>query len=157
MGIRVDSSSRNWFYLPHITTKTMASGERGDGGPGPPRGREDKQSTPNKEGGNMEKEKDGRTGQAWWRRTTVHRESIFKEGIHRLWFCAILLNLEYVMLHLFQENKSYGVKTILIDLLTTHAIHQDITSRTVWTVFFLPPGVEKILYHIFGFLRMRGF
>ena len=42
----------------------VSSGARSEGGPGPPRGREDKQSTPNKEGGNMEKEKDGRTGQA---------------------------------------------------------------------------------------------
>jgi hypothetical protein len=39
-------------------------GERGKGELGPPRGREDKQSTPNKEGGNMEKEEEGRAGRA---------------------------------------------------------------------------------------------
>ncbi len=38
----------------------VSSGERGEGGPGPPRSRGDKQLTPNKEGGNMGKEEEGR-------------------------------------------------------------------------------------------------
>ncbi len=42
----------------------FSSGEGGKGEPGPPSGGEDKQSTPNKEGGNMEQEEEGRTGQA---------------------------------------------------------------------------------------------
>ncbi len=42
----------------------VSSGESGEGGPGPPRRREDKQSTPSKEGGNMGKEEEGRTSQA---------------------------------------------------------------------------------------------
>jgi hypothetical protein len=41
-----------------------SSGEVGERGPGPPSREEDKQSTPNKEGGNMEQEEEGRTGQA---------------------------------------------------------------------------------------------
>ncbi len=40
-----------------------SSGEGGDGGPGPPSGEGDKQSTPIKEGGNVEQEEEGRTGQ----------------------------------------------------------------------------------------------
>ncbi len=39
--------------------------EGGEGGPGPPSREEDKQSTPTKEGGNMEQEEEGRTGRAW--------------------------------------------------------------------------------------------
>jgi hypothetical protein len=42
----------------------VSSGERGEEGPDPPRGREDKQSIPNKEGGNMGKEEEGRTSRA---------------------------------------------------------------------------------------------
>ncbi len=42
----------------------VRSGEGGEGGPGPPSREEDKQSTPNKEGGNMEQEEEGRTGRA---------------------------------------------------------------------------------------------
>jgi hypothetical protein len=42
----------------------VSSGEGGEGGPGPPSREGDKQSTPNKEGGNMEQEEEGRTGQA---------------------------------------------------------------------------------------------
>jgi hypothetical protein len=36
----------------------------GEGGPGPPESREDKQSTLSEEGGNMEKEEEGRTSWA---------------------------------------------------------------------------------------------
>ncbi len=42
----------------------VSSGGEGKGGPGPPSGEEDKQSTPSKEGGNMEQEEEGRTSQA---------------------------------------------------------------------------------------------
>jgi hypothetical protein len=42
----------------------VSSGEVGEGGPGPPSTDKDKQSTPNKEGGNMEQEEEGRTSQA---------------------------------------------------------------------------------------------
>ncbi len=42
----------------------VSSGEGGEGGPGPPSGEGDKQSTPNKEGGKMEQEGEGRAGQA---------------------------------------------------------------------------------------------
>ncbi len=42
----------------------VSSGERGEGGLGPASREEDKQSTPNKELGNMEQEEEGRTGQA---------------------------------------------------------------------------------------------
>jgi hypothetical protein len=42
----------------------VSSGEEGEGGPGPPCGGEDKQSTPSKEGDNMEKEEEARTGWA---------------------------------------------------------------------------------------------
>ncbi len=38
--------------------------ERGEGGPGPPEGREDKQSMLSEEGGNMEKEEEGRRSRA---------------------------------------------------------------------------------------------
>jgi hypothetical protein len=41
----------------------VSSGKEGGGGPGPPSWEEGKQSTPSKEGGNMEHE-EGRTGQA---------------------------------------------------------------------------------------------
>ncbi len=40
----------------------VSSREKGEKGPGPPGG--DKQSTPSEEGGNMEKEEEGRTSQA---------------------------------------------------------------------------------------------
>ncbi len=42
----------------------VSSGEGGEGGPGPPSKEEDKQSTPSKEGGNMEQEEEGRMGRA---------------------------------------------------------------------------------------------
>jgi hypothetical protein len=42
----------------------VSSGEGGEGGPGPPRREEDKQSTPSKEGDNIEQEDKGRTGRA---------------------------------------------------------------------------------------------
>ncbi len=42
----------------------VSSGEGGKGGPGPPDKEGDKQSTPSEEGGNMEKEEEGRTSQA---------------------------------------------------------------------------------------------
>ncbi len=38
----------------------VSSGEGGEGGPGPPRREEDKQSTPSREGDNMEQEEEGR-------------------------------------------------------------------------------------------------
>jgi hypothetical protein len=41
----------------------VSSGEGGEGGPGPPTREEDKQLTPNKEGGSMEQAEEGRTGQ----------------------------------------------------------------------------------------------
>jgi hypothetical protein len=42
----------------------VSSGEGGEGGPGPPSKEGDKQSTPNKEGDNMEQEEEERTSQA---------------------------------------------------------------------------------------------
>jgi hypothetical protein len=42
----------------------VSSGERVEGGPGPPRSGEDKQSTPRKEGDNMEQEEERRLGRA---------------------------------------------------------------------------------------------
>jgi hypothetical protein len=42
----------------------VSSGEGGEGGPGPPSRERDKQSTPSKEGGNMEQEEERRTSQA---------------------------------------------------------------------------------------------
>jgi hypothetical protein len=42
----------------------VSSGGEGEGGPGPPRREEDKQSTPSMEGGNIVQEEEGRTGQA---------------------------------------------------------------------------------------------
>jgi hypothetical protein len=41
----------------------VSSGEGGEGGAGLPSGEGDKQSTPSKEGGNMEQEEEGRTSQ----------------------------------------------------------------------------------------------
>jgi hypothetical protein len=41
----------------------VRSKEGGEGGPGPPDGEGDKQSTPSEEGGNMEKEEEGRASQ----------------------------------------------------------------------------------------------
>ncbi len=38
--------------------------EKGDGGPGPPDKKQDKQSSPSKEGGNMEQDEEGRKSQA---------------------------------------------------------------------------------------------
>ncbi len=38
----------------------VSSGEGGEGGPGPPKREEDKQSTPSREGDNMEQEEEGR-------------------------------------------------------------------------------------------------
>ncbi len=43
----------------------VSSGEGGERRPGLPGSREDKQSTPRKEGGNMEKEEEGRASWAW--------------------------------------------------------------------------------------------
>jgi hypothetical protein len=42
----------------------VSSGEGGEGGPGPPDKEVDKQSTLNKEGGNMEQEEEGKKSQA---------------------------------------------------------------------------------------------
>ncbi len=41
----------------------VSSGEGGEGGLGPPSREENKKSTPNKEGGNMEQGEEGRMGQ----------------------------------------------------------------------------------------------
>ncbi len=42
----------------------VSPGEGGEGGPGPPDKERDKQSTPSKEGGNMEQEEEGKKSQA---------------------------------------------------------------------------------------------
>jgi hypothetical protein len=42
----------------------VSSGEGGEGGPGPPDKGQHKQSNPNKEGGNMEQEEEGKKSQA---------------------------------------------------------------------------------------------
>ncbi len=42
----------------------VSSGEGGEGGPGPPDKEGDKQSTPSKEGGNLEQEEEGKKSQA---------------------------------------------------------------------------------------------
>ncbi len=42
----------------------VSSGEGGEGGPGPPDKEGDKQSTPSKEGGNMEQEEERKKSQA---------------------------------------------------------------------------------------------
>ncbi len=66
----------NWLFLllfiivPNISVgrclgpegNGVSSGEGGAGGPGPPTREEDKQLTPNKEGGSMEQAEEGRAG-----------------------------------------------------------------------------------------------
>ncbi len=42
----------------------VSTEEKGDGGPGPPDKKQDKQSSPSEEGGNMEQEEEGRKSQA---------------------------------------------------------------------------------------------
>jgi hypothetical protein len=67
----------------------VSSGEGGEGGPGPPNKEGDKQSTPSKEGGNMEQEEKGRTGQAWWRGPSVHSVNVFKKAFNNVIRCNI--------------------------------------------------------------------
>jgi hypothetical protein len=57
----------------------VSSGEGREGGPGPPGSREDKQSTPSKEGGNMEKEEEGRASQK--KDQSAQSELFFKRKI----------------------------------------------------------------------------
>jgi hypothetical protein len=55
----------------------VSSGEGGEGGP---RREEDTQSTPSKEGDNMEQEKGRKDGSGMMKRASVHRVSIFKKA-----------------------------------------------------------------------------
>jgi hypothetical protein len=73
----------------------VSSGEGGEGGPGPPSKDGEKQSTPSKEGGNMEQEEE-------------RSKRLFNNVIK---FTLMMLNL---ILRLFQENKSDGVEPICI-------------------------------------------
>jgi hypothetical protein len=59
----------------------VSSKREGEGGPGPPDKEGDKQSTPSKEEGNIEQEKEGKKSQARCRGTSVHRVSIFRSPI----------------------------------------------------------------------------
>ncbi len=48
------------------------------------------------------------------------------------------------MLRLFQENKSYGVKTIALILCLYTAVHHNITSRTLITAVSFIGMLEKL-------------
>ncbi len=52
----------------------VSSGERGEGGPGPSDKKQDKQSTPSKEGDNMEQEGEGKKSQALQRGPSMQSE-----------------------------------------------------------------------------------
>jgi hypothetical protein len=130
----------------------VSSGEGGEGGPGPPSKEEDKQSTPSKEGGNMEQEEEGRTSQAWWRGTSVHRVSIFKKVFNYVIKCTLMMLLLRVCL--FQENKSFGVKPICIHPLMSrhhaslrHVWHTSELFHDSWSAFIM------ILSNFAWFLR----
>jgi hypothetical protein len=56
----------------------VSSGEGVEGGPGPPDKKQDKQSSPSKEEGNMEQEEEGKKSQAGRRGPSMHRVSILK-------------------------------------------------------------------------------
>ncbi len=124
---KISDSEEYIIFVPNIRVgrclwpegNGVSSGEGGEGVPGPSRREEDKQSTPRKEGDNMEQEEEGRTSRSWWRRASVHRVSIFKKAFFNNIISVILLMLKLI-LHLFQENKSYGVKTICIHPLPSH-------------------------------------
>jgi hypothetical protein len=82
--------------------------EGGKGGPGPPERGKDKQS--NKVRDNMGKEEEEQSSRTWWRRIGANIVSV-----NMIAEFLILIIVSY-----FQENKSYGIKTICIDPLSTH-------------------------------------
>jgi hypothetical protein len=60
----------------------------------------------------MEQEDEGKKSQAWRRGPSVHRVSILKGPLSMYSNVIRLSMMLRLMLYLFQENKSYGVKTI---------------------------------------------
>ncbi len=80
----------------------------------------------------MEQEEEGRTRRAWWRRASVHRVSIFKKAfcssVIRCTVIMLMLLMLKLILHLFQENKSYGTFAFILCLHV--AVQHTITSRT---------------------------
>jgi hypothetical protein len=90
-----------------------AQGEGAREGQAPPDKGRDKQSNHGKEWGNMEQEEERKKSQAWRRGPSVHRVSILK-GPLSMYFNVISLSMMLrLMLYLFQDNKSYGIKNHL--------------------------------------------
>jgi hypothetical protein len=90
-----------------------------EGGPGPPGNKEDKQSVLNEGRDNMENDEEERASWAWWRQISTNRVSHFSQDKD----CLINIKSVRYWIELtfcsFQENKSYGVKTIGVDPLST--------------------------------------
>ncbi len=108
----------------------VSSGVGGKGGPGPPGKELDKQSNSSKEGGNMEQEEEGKKSQAWRRGPSMHRVSIIKRSWSMYLNVSRLSMMLRLMSYLFQDNKSYGVKTHLHS--SSNACHctSQVTSGT---------------------------
>ncbi len=86
-----------------------------EGGPGPPDGERDKQSTASREGvnRNMEQEEEGKKSQAWQRGPIVHRVSILLmifAYVCKYYQAVMRIEINVIFVYLFQENKSYGNK-----------------------------------------------
>jgi hypothetical protein len=125
----------------------VSSREGGEGGPGPPNKEGDKLSTLSEEGGNMEQEEEGRKSQAWRRGTSMHRLSIFKRLFSSVFKCSLMMLR--LMLCLFQENKSYGIKTICIHPLMSRYCT---SLRHVWQTnykYFIMYNLSYINFTIF--------
>ncbi len=60
----------------------------------------------------------------------MHRGCIFQKGICGSMITCNVVEIK-IMLRLFQENKSYGIKTITLILCLHIATHHDITSQTL--------------------------
>jgi hypothetical protein len=62
----------------------------------------------------MEEEEEGKKSQAWRRGPSVYRVSILKGPLSMYLDVIRLSIISRLMSYLFQENKSFGVKTICI-------------------------------------------
>ncbi len=103
--------------LPGTWGKWGQRGGKGDeGGPGPPKGEGDKQALLNEGRDKMEKDKEERASRTWWRRISANTVSHFSSRKDYVKCEHYWIELTFC---LFQENKSYGVKTICIDHLST--------------------------------------
>jgi hypothetical protein len=99
---------------------------------------------PSKGRDNMEKDEEEQSNRTWWRRISLNRWAIIWWGwIFTNVIAGILILL--VVFSFFQENKSYGIKTIRIDPLSTR---QKFTSKWSHTYLISLYGSEFLIFEV---------